>query len=183
MSAEQTHDLGELDADVRAALELVREVPDFPEPGVLFRDIGPMLADGPALTAVATALGRGVGFDVVVGVEARGFLVGAAVAQRFGTGVIGLRKPGKLPAVADSVDYQLEYGSASLELPAETLHAGQRALVVDDVLATGGTMGAACQLVRRAGAEVAASAVVLELTALGGRGYLEGESLRTVLTV
>lgn len=183
MTAEQAHDLGDLDADLRSALALIREIPDFPEPGVLFRDIGPMLADGPALGTVAGALGRGHDFDVVAGVEARGFLVGAAVAQAFGKGVIGLRKPGKLPAVADSVDYQLEYGSASLELPDETLHTGQRVLVVDDVLATGGTMGAACQLVRRAGAEVAGAAVVLELTALGGRKYLEGESLRAVLTV
>lgn len=183
MTAHPARDLDELDPELRSALELIRQIPDFPEPGVLFRDIGPMLADGPSLTAVASALGRGQDFDVVAGVEARGFLVGAAVAQVFGKGVIGLRKPGKLPAVADSVDYQLEYGSATLELPAETLHAGQRVLVVDDVLATGGTMGAALQLVRRAGAEVSSAAVVLELTALEGRKYLDGESLRAVLTV
>lgn len=183
MTAEHAHDLGAIDPELRSALGLIRQIPDFPEPGVLFRDIGPMLANGPALTAVATALGREHDFDVVAGVEARGFLVGAAVAQVFGKGVIGLRKPGKLPAVADSVDYQLEYGSATLELPAETLHAGQRVLVVDDVLATGGTMGAALQLVRRAEAEVCGAAVVLELSALWGRKYLEGESLRTVLTV
>lgn len=173
----------ELDPAVRQASRLVREIPDFPEPGVLFRDVGPMLADGPALAAVVAALGRGYSFDVVAGVEARGFLVGAAVAQAFGTGVIGLRKPGKLPAVADRVDYELEYGFASLELPAETLRSDQRVLVVDDVLATGGTMGAACRLVRQAGAQVTAATVVLELTALNGRQYLDGEELRAILTV
>ena len=165
------------------AAGLIREVPDFPEPGVLFRDIGPMLADGEALAAAAKAMGAGLEFDVVAGVEARGFLVGAAVAREFGTGIIGLRKPGKLPAVADRIDYTLEYGTATLELPADTLRAGQRVLVVDDVLATGGTLGAACQLIRKAGAEVAAASVVLELTELGGRGNLTDEPLRTLLAI
>lgn len=175
--------MDETDGALRAAAELVREVPDFPEPGVLFRDIGPMLADGPALTAVVTALGRGVEFDVVAGVEARGFLVGAAVAQAYGTGVVGLRKPGKLPAVADRIDYALEYGHASLELPSNALRAAQRVLVVDDVLATGGTLGAACKLVRQSGAEVAAAAVVLELTALDGRRNLVDEPVAALLQV
>ncbi|GAA4869616.1 adenine phosphoribosyltransferase [Saccharopolyspora cebuensis] len=171
------------DSALRAAAELVREVPDFPEPGVLFRDISPMLADGPALAAVVGALGRDFRFDVVAGVEARGFLLGAAVAQAAGTGVIGLRKPGKLPEVADRVDYTLEYGRATLELPAGTLRAGQRVLVVDDVLATGGTLGAACRLVRQAGSDVAAAAVVLELTALEGRDKIAGEEIRALLSV
>ncbi|SEG70860.1 adenine phosphoribosyltransferase [Saccharopolyspora kobensis] len=171
----------ESDLDLRRAAALIREVPDFPEPGVLFRDISPMLADGAGLRAVVSALGRDCEFDVVAGVEARGFLVGAAVAQAFGTGVIGLRKPGKLPVVADRVDYELEYGRATLELPADTLRSGQRVLIVDDVLATGGTLGAACRLVRQAGAEVAAAAVVLELTALEGRDKLMGEEVRALL--
>ncbi|MBE9373381.1 adenine phosphoribosyltransferase [Saccharopolyspora sp. HNM0983] len=175
--------MDETDGALREAAALVREVPDFPEPGVLFRDIGPMLASGPALGAVVSALGRSAEFDVVAGVEARGFLVGAAVAQAFGTGVIGLRKPGKLPAVADRIDYALEYGTAALELPADTLRAGQRVLVVDDVLATGGTLGAACSLVRQSGAEVAAAAVVLELTALRGRRNLPGEPVEALLQV
>ncbi|CAM01337.1 adenine phosphoribosyltransferase [Saccharopolyspora erythraea NRRL 2338] len=174
--------LDELDAELRAASGLVREVPDFPEPGVLFRDISPMLADGRALAAVVAALGRGHDFDVVAGVEARGFLLGAAVAQAHGTGVVGLRKPGKLPEVAHRVDYRLEYGSASLELPAGTLRAGQRVLVVDDVLATGGTLNAACELVRSAGSEVAAATVVLELTALGGRNKVPDVALHALLT-
>lgn len=169
------------DHALRQAAELIREVPDFPEPGVLFRDISPLLADGAGLNAVVSALGRDVEFDVVAGVEARGFLVGAAVAQEFGTGVIGLRKPGKLPVVADRVDYTLEYGRATLELPADTLRPGQRVLIVDDVLATGGTLGAACRLVRQAGADVAAAAVVLELTALEGRDKIMGETVRALL--
>ncbi|MER7012116.1 adenine phosphoribosyltransferase [Saccharopolyspora sp. NPDC000359] len=169
------------DLALRRAAELIREVPDFPEPGVLFRDISPVLADGAGLHAVVSALGRGCQFDVVAGVEARGFLVGAAVAQAHGTGVVGLRKPGKLPVVADRVSYTLEYGQATLELPADTLAAGQRVLIVDDVLATGGTLGAACRLVRQAGAEVAAAAVVLELTGLAGRDKVAGEQVRALL--
>lgn len=172
-----------LDPSLREAAELIREIPDFPVPGVQFQDISPMLADGKALGALTDALGRGGDFDVVVGVEARGFLLGAAVARSFGTGIVGLRKPGKLPAVADRVHYELEYGSATLELPADTLVSGQRALVVDDVLATGGTLVAACELVRRAEAEVSAAAIVLELTALAGRDKVSDEALRVLLSV
>ena len=170
------------DDALRQAAKLIREVPDFPEPGVLFRDISPVLADGRGLGAVVAALGRGLEFDVVAGVEARGFLLGAAVAQAFGTGVVGLRKPGKLPEVAARIDYDLEYGSATLELPADTLQSGQRVLVVDDVLATGGTLDAACRLVRRGGAEVTAAAVVLELTALDGRSRLHDVPLHVLLS-
>ena len=172
-----------LDPSLRDAAGLIREVPDFPAPGVLFQDISPMLADGEALGVLAEALGRAGDFDVVAGVEARGFLLGATVARSFGTGVVGLRKPGKLPAVADRVDYDLEYGSATLELPADALGPGQRVLVVDDVLATGGTLGAACDLVRKSGAKVTAAAVVLELTALAGRDKLADETLRVLLSV
>lgn len=164
------------------AAELIRLVPDYPVPGVQFRDIAPMLADASAFQAVVEALGDGDDFDVVAGVEARGFLMAAAVAQARGTGVIGLRKPGKLPVVADRVDYDLEYGSATLELPAGTLETGQRVLVVDDVLATGGTLEAACRLIGNAGAKVAAAAVVLELAALGGRGKTD-HTVRALLSV
>ncbi|TDC88676.1 adenine phosphoribosyltransferase [Saccharopolyspora aridisoli] len=169
------------DVALNSAVRLIREVPDFPEPGVLFRDISPMLADPAALRAITDALGRGLEFDVVAGVEARGFLLGAAVAQAFGTGVIGLRKPGKLPEVADRISYELEYGHATLELPADALRAGQRALVVDDVLATGGTLGAACRLIRQAGAEVTAATVVMELTALEGRDKIVDVHVRALL--
>ncbi len=161
---------------------LVREVPDFPEAGVLFRDVGPMLADQEAFRAVVDALGREQGFDLVAGVEARGFLLGAAVAYSRGVGVVGLRKPGKLPVVADRIDYDLEYGTASLELPEGALRPGQRVLVIDDVLATGGTLEGACTLVRKAGAEVIGAEVVLELTALGGRDKVSGD-VRALLAV
>jgi adenine phosphoribosyltransferase len=171
------------DHELVRSVDLIREVPDFPEPGVLFRDIGPMLSDPAALRAITAALGRGLEFDVVAGVEARGFLLGAAVANHFGTGVIGLRKPGKLPAVADSISYELEYGRATLQLPADTLRSGQRVLVVDDVLATGGTLDAACKLISKAGAGVTAASVVMELTALEGRAKVAETEIRTLLRV
>jgi adenine phosphoribosyltransferase len=152
---------------------LVRDVPDFPEPGVTFRDITPVLADGEAFTAVAVALAALVGdADLVVGVEARGFLLGAAAALAAGTGIVPVRKAGKLPRVAASRSYDLEYGTATLELPADTIAPGTRVLVVDDVLATGGTALAACDLVEAVGAEVVGFAAMIELVALGGRAKL-----------
>ncbi len=169
--------------ELQRAAGLIREVADFPEPGVLFQDISPMFADARALEAIVRELGHGAEFDLVAGVEARGFLVGAAVAHAFGTGVVGLRKPGKLPEVADRVDYELEYGQASLELPAGTLRSGRRVLVVDDVLATGGTLAAAAELVQRAGASVAGLAVVLELSALGGRARFSTHLPRALFSV
>ncbi|GLW91046.1 adenine phosphoribosyltransferase [Actinokineospora globicatena] len=153
------------------ALGLVREVIDFPEPGVLFRDLTPVLADRDAFRAVVDALAATVPPDVdaVVALEARGFLFGAALAAVHGYGVVPIRKPGKLPAVADRVTYDLEYGTATFELPADAVRPGQRVVVVDDVLATGGTLAAAAGLLTQAGAEVVGAAVVLEIAALGGR--------------
>ena len=162
---------------------LAVDVPDFPEPGVLFRDLTPVFADGPAFRRVVDGLAapslsdpRAVvaapgefPFDVVVGVEARGFLLAAAVAYDAGVGVALVRKAGKLPRASLAVDYTLEYGTATLELHADAIRPGQRVLVVDDVLATGGTLGAAIALVERAGGVVAAVSVVIELPALGGR--------------
>ncbi len=149
---------------------LVRDVPDFPHPGVLFKDLTPVFADPAAFRAVVDALAVATPApDVVIGVEARGFLLGAAVAYALGSGLVTVRKPGKLPVVADRERYALEYGDAALELPAGALHPGQRVLVIDDVLATGGTVAATCQLVERAGATVLGVAVVLEIEALGGR--------------
>ncbi|QGK69635.1 adenine phosphoribosyltransferase [Allosaccharopolyspora coralli] len=168
-------------AGLRDVAGLVRDVPDFPQPGVLFRDIGPVLADPEGFAAVVGALAGAAEFDVVAGVEARGFLLGAAVAHARGVGVVGLRKPGKLPVVADRVDYDLEYGSASLELPGGVLRSGQRVLVVDDVLATGGTLAAACELVTRSEASVAEAAVVLEIAALPGRDAVREWPLRSLL--
>lgn len=137
---------------------LIREVPDFPEPGVLFRDLSSVFADAAAFRAVVGALvARVPQTDVVVGVEARGFLLGAPVAYALGAGVVGVRKPGKLPVVSDREAYTLEYGVTALELAEGTLRPGQRALVVDDVLATGGTLAATCALVVRLGRRSAAS--------------------------
>ncbi|GAA4420961.1 adenine phosphoribosyltransferase [Actinokineospora soli] len=167
------------------ALALIREVPDFPEPGVLFRDLSPMLADDRAFRAVAEALAGGLDESVrtVVAVEARGFLFGAALAAVGGFGVVPVRKAGKLPLVADSQTYELEYGTATLELPDGALSPDEPVVVVDDVLATGGTLAASCDLVERAGAQVAAVRVVVEIAALGGRGRLAERNLGALLTV
>jgi adenine phosphoribosyltransferase len=169
-------------ADLRRALELVRTVPDFPEPGVLFRDLNPLFADVTAMRTVIEAMAAALpeDVDVIAPVEARGFLLGAPLALVLGCGMVPVRKAGKLPAVAARVEYQLEYGTASLELPAGVLHEGQRVAVVDDVLATGGTVAAVCELVEHVGAEVVAVSVVLELTALGGREQLAGREVRAL---
>jgi len=164
------------------AFSLIREVPDYPGPGVLFRDITPLLADAAAFAAVIEALAEPVaGADVVVGVEARGFLLGAAVALAAGIGVVPVRKAGKLPLVAATRSYQLEYGSATLELPAGGVHPGARAYLVDDVLATGGTLLASCELVEQVGGVVSGIGVLLELAELGGREALAGRSPHALL--
>ena len=151
------------------AESLIALTPDFPTPGVLFRDIGPMLADADALAAVTEALAAPFegGFDLVAGVEARGFLLAGTVAATARTGLLPVRKAGKTPRPTASVDYALEYGVATIEAAGDL--SGRRVLLVDDVLATGGTLGAAARLVEELGGEVAGVAVVLELTALGGR--------------
>jgi adenine phosphoribosyltransferase len=140
---------------------------------VVFRDITPVLADAEAFTAVSVALAALVGeADLVVGVEARGFLLGAAAALTAGTGIVPVRKAGKLPLVAASRSYELEYGTATLELPADVVAPGSRVFVVDDVLATGGTAVAACDLVSAVGAEVVGFAAMIELVDLDGRARL-----------
>ncbi|MGH3564979.1 MAG: adenine phosphoribosyltransferase [Pseudonocardia sp.] len=154
-------------------LGLVRDVPDYPHPGILFRDITPVLADAEAFATLTTELASFVGdADIVVGIEARGFLLGAAVAVVASTGIVPVRKAGKLPCVAAARTYDLEYGTATLELPADTVIPGARAFVVDDVLATGGTAAATCALLADVGAEVIGVGVLMELTALGGRARL-----------
>jgi adenine phosphoribosyltransferase len=178
------------------------DVPDFPEPGVLFRDLTPVFADGaafrrvvdglaapslsdPRAAAVAEAGTRSAddpGFDVVVGVEARGFLLAAAVAYDAGVGVVLVRKAGKLPRERMAADYALEYGTATLELHTDALEAGQRVLIVDDVLATGGTLGATIALVEQAGAVVTAVSVVIELAALGGRQRIAPHAVHSLWT-
>jgi adenine phosphoribosyltransferase len=153
---------------------LLRDVPDFPQPGILFKDIAPLLADAAAFTAVVQALAGApgaAGVDVVAGIEARGFLLAGALADRLGAGLVPVRKAGKLPPPTVRRAYQLEYGSAELEVPVDVLD-GKRVLLVDDVLATGGTLRAAADLLTSAGGELAAMAVIVELQALNGRAGL-----------
>ncbi len=157
---------------------LIRDIPDFPTEGIIFKDITPLLDDGDALRWAADGLAdrfSHTAFDRVVGVEARGFILGAAVAYRLGVGFVPFRKPGKLPYDTRSVDYQLEYGVASLESHTDALAPGQRVLVVDDVLATGGTAAAAVELVNSGGAEVVGVGFLIELGFLGGRAKLGGD--------
>ncbi|WP_369239418.1 adenine phosphoribosyltransferase [Streptomyces sp. R21] len=156
-------------------LSRIRDVPDYPEPGVMFKDITPLLADPAAFNALTDALAALAvrhGATKIVGLEARGFILGAPVAVRAGVGFIPVRKAGKLPGATLSQAYDLEYGSAEIEVHAEDLSAGDRVMVVDDVLATGGTAEASLQLIRRAGAEVAGVSVLMELGFLGGRARL-----------
>jgi adenine phosphoribosyltransferase len=152
-------------------IALTRNVPDFPEPGVLFRDLTPVLADDRGFAAVTAALAAIVeGADLIAGIDARGFLLGGAVAHRLGIGVLAVRKGGKLPPPVHSRTYSLEYGTATLEIPADAIElAGRRVAIIDDVLATGGTVTATRDLLTTVGAQVTAAAVVLELVALGGR--------------
>ena len=162
-------------SDAADLKRLIRDVPDFPKPGVLFRDITPLLAD-PAGLAMAVELMaqpfRAQHIDMVIGAESRGFIFGTAVAKVLSAGFIPVRKPGKLPAKVRRCEYTLEYGTDALELHADALRAGQKVLVVDDLLATGGTLAACCRLVRESGALVQAVAVLIELASLGGRTRL-----------
>lgn len=173
-------------SDITAVInELTRVVPDFPEPGVVFRDLTPVLADERGFAAVTDALAELVeGADLIAGLDARGFLVGGAVALRLGIGVLAIRKGGKLPPPVHTRGYELEYGSATLEIPAAGIAlAGRRVAILDDVLATGGTVAAARDLLNVAGAEVTAAAVVMELAALGGRERLDPLSVRSLQIV
>ncbi|WP_330284184.1 adenine phosphoribosyltransferase [Streptomyces sp. NBC_00588] len=157
-------------------LSRIRDVADYPEPGVTFKDITPLLADPAAFTVLTDALAavaERTGATKVVGLEARGFILGAPVAVRAGLGFIPVRKAGKLPGATLGQAYELEYGSAEIEVHAEDLSADDRVLIVDDVLATGGTAEASIQLIRRAGAEVAGLAVLMELGFLSGRTRLQ----------
>lgn len=166
------------------ALALIRRVSDFPEPGVVFQDITPMLAEPEAFRVVVDAMAATLDdVDVLVAVDARGFFFGAAVAYSRGLGLVPVRKSGKLPAVGGQAEYSLEYGTASLEIPSDVIRAGQRVAVIDDVLATGGTAAAACELVELTQAEVAGITVLLEIGALGGRQRLAGRKVHALLTV
>ncbi len=164
---------------------LLRDVPDFPKPGILFKDIAPLLADAAAFDAVVHELARSAdgGADIVAGIEARGFLIAGALARQLGCGLVPVRKAGKLPPPTLRRSYDLEYGSAELEVP-EGLLAGKRVVIVDDVLATGGTMRAAAELLTAAGATVVGMAVIVELGFLDGRAALAGlPPLEALLTL
>ncbi|MDK8625142.1 adenine phosphoribosyltransferase [Corynebacterium appendicis] len=161
-----------------ALAEKMRYVQDFPEEGVLFEDLTPVLADGAALKVVIAemaAASKNLGADMIGGLDARGFLLGSAVAYEMGLGILAIRKKGKLPPPVISQEYSLEYGTAALEVPAEGMNIeGKSIVLVDDVLATGGTLAAARELIERAGGTVAGCVVVLEVSGLGGRERLDG---------
>ena len=151
---------------------LIREIPDFPKPGIRFKDFSPLLADGEAFAGAVAAMSapwRQAGLRAVVGIEARGFILGAAVARELGVGFVPVRKPGKLPGAVHEVSYALEYGQDRLQVQADAVPPGASVLLVDDVLATGGTLAAAASLVEGIGARLAGAAVLVELSALGGR--------------
>lgn len=162
---------------------LIREIPDFPKPGILFRDITPLLADGPAFRSVVDRLAdefRGK-VDVVLGIESRGFIFGAPVAYALGCGLALVRKPGKLPHLTFTAEYALEYGHDSLQIHQDALGKPSRVLLVDDLLATGGTAAAAVSLIERLGATVAGCAFIIELAALGGRSRLQPHQVVSLL--
>ena len=162
----------------------IRSVPDFPKPGILFYDVTTLLQDPSgfreAIDSLATPF-EGQGIELVVGIESRGFIFGSAVADRIGAGFSPVRKPGKLPSTTVKATYDLEYGTDSLEIHDDAIRKGQRILIVDDLLATGGTARATSDLVKRLGGEVHALAFLIELVGLNGRKRLEGERLHTVL--
>ncbi len=165
---------------------LIRDIPDFPQPGIVFKDITPLLKDHAGLAAAVDAMAAPWAeehIDTVLAVEARGYLLGTPVALRLGAGFVPARKPGKLPYETVSVDYDLEYGSDTIEMHRDGVEAGQRVLIVDDILATGGTLAAAIRMVEGAGAEVAGLSVLAELGFLEGRAKLQGYRLEAVMTL
>ena len=165
--------------------DLVRDIPDFPRPGVVFKDITPLLADAAGLASCIDALAQrfaAEGVDKVLGVEARGFIIAAPVAYNLGAGFVPVRKKGKLPYRVHSHTYQLEYGTDTLEVHTDALRPGERVLVIDDVLATGGTAAATCALVGSLGAEVAGFGCVIELGFLGGRDRLTGARVEALVS-
>ncbi len=164
--------------------DYIRDIPDFPEPGILFRDITPLLANPDAFACAIERLAgccRETEFDVLVAVESRGFIFGAPLARDLGKPLVPVRKAGKLPANSYSVEYDLEYGSNVLEIHADGIAPGQRALIVDDLLAIGGTLSAACNLVEACGGSVARIAVVIELAFLDGRSRLSGRDVVSLI--
>ena len=171
--------------EVEAVLKrLIRDVPDYPRPGVIFKDITPLLADAAGFAATVAALANGHDrIDKVAGIEARGFILAAPVALRLGVGFVPVRKVGKLPGPTHAETYDLEYGTATVEVHVDAFAPGDRVLMVDDVLATGGTAAATAALIRRSGAEVVSLSVLVELGFLGGRKSLPGLDIRALLVL
>jgi adenine phosphoribosyltransferase len=170
--------------ELRDLYDKVRDVPDFPKPGILFRDITPLLLDAPAFARAADLMARPfkpARVTRVIAIESRGFLLGAPVALTLGAGLVPIRKPGKLPAQRSRVDYELEYGTDALEMHSDAVGLGDRVLVVDDVLATGGTAAAADGLVRQHGAEIVGFSFLIELAALKGRERLPDRRVEALL--
>lgn len=164
---------------------LIRAIPDWPEPGVTFRDITPLLKSPAGMRLAVHQLVHpflGMHVRAVAGIEARGFLFGALAAAEMGVGFVPLRKPGKLPWSTHSASYELEYGSNSLEIHSDALDSGDQVILIDDLIATGGTAAASCALLEQLGAKVLACAFVVELTGLGGRQALDGHEVHSVLT-
>lgn len=164
----------------------IRDVPDFPKAGIVFKDITPMLADPAALKEVVAQLAepyRDADVDIVVGMESRGFIFGPAVACELGAGFVPTRKPGKLPAETISESYELEYGTDTLEIHADAIKPGQKVLMVDDLIATGGTMAAACALVKKLGGEIVGAAFVIELSFLNGRDKISDVDVMSLIQV
>ena len=170
------------------AIELekyIRSIPDWPKKGILFRDITPLLAEPKAFAAAIDALCAGfteAGIEYVAAVEARGFIFGAAVAKRLGVGFVPIRKKGKLPFKTESVSYDLEYGTDTLEVHSDAIDNGSKVLMVDDLLATGGTMVAACKLIEKIGGQIVGITFLIELSELAGRDKLTGYKIKTVIS-
>ena len=165
--------------------QFIRDIPDFPKSGILFRDIAPLLADAKALACAIEQLTepfQGKGIDVVAAVEARGFIFGSAVAKALNAGFVPIRKKGKLPYHTESVCYDLEYGQDTVEVHADAVESGMRVLMVDDLLATGGTMAAACELIEKLGGQIHGLTFLIELTDLNGRDKLQQYDIHTVLS-
>jgi adenine phosphoribosyltransferase len=173
----------DLTAEIEALKAVIRDVPDFPKPGIVFKDITPLLANPRAFRRTLDLFGVLCGdriSDKVLAIESRGFILGSALADRMGVGLIPVRKPGKLPAKTLRCEYQLEYGTDSLEIHADAINPGERVLIVDDVIATGGTACAAGELVERLGGVVSGYAFLVELGFLNGRSRLRGDVLSLI---
>jgi adenine phosphoribosyltransferase len=170
---------------VEALTQKIRDIPDFPRKGIVFKDITPLLNDPRSFRIAIDAMAQqyvGRHLDLVVGIEARGFIIGSALAYILNTGLIPLRKPGKLPFLTHRMSYNLEYGSAELEIHRDAIQPGQRVIIVDDLLATGGTMRASVDLVKTLGAEIVGVSFLVELGFLNGRNRLQGHRVTSLIT-